>query len=130
MRSHAASGSPFEARIGFSRAVRSGEVVAVSGTAPIGDDGTTVGVGDVGAQTRRCVEIALAALADVGARPADVVRTRIMLTDVTRWEEAAAVHGELFADVRPACTFVEVSRFIDPDWLVEIEVDAVVSQDG
>lgn len=130
MRSHAASGSPFEARIGFSRAVRSGEVVAVSGTAPIGEDGATVGVGDVGAQTSRCVEIALAALAEVGARPADVVRTRIMLTDVTRWEEAAAVHGELFADVRPACTFVEVSRFIDPDWLVEIEVDAVVSQDG
>lgn len=130
MRSHAASGSPFEARIGFSRAVRSGEVVAVSGTAPIGEDGATVGVGDVGAQTSRCVEIALAALAEVGARPADVVRTRIMLTDVTRWEEAAAVHGEVFADVRPACTFVEVSRFIDPDWLVEIEVDAVVSQDG
>lgn len=120
------SGSPLEPRIGFARAVRKGEYVAVSGTAPIGDDGTTVGQGDVYAQTVRCLEVAEAALTAAGASPADVVRTRVMLTDVTRWQEAARAHGERFASVRPACTFVEVSRFIDPDWLVEVELDAVL----
>lgn len=112
--------------IGFSRAVRAGAHVAVSGTAPIGDDGTTVGIGDVGAQTRRCLDVAVAALDQVGASVEHVVRTRVLLRDIARWEEAAAVHGEVFAHVRPACTFVEVSRFIDPEWLVEVEVDAVV----
>ncbi len=75
-------------------------------------------------QTERCLEIALAALAEVGLEAAHVVRTRIMLTDITRWREAADVHGARFGDIRPACTFVEVSRFIDPTWLVEIELDA------
>ncbi|MED7954209.1 RidA family protein [Streptomyces sp. BE20] len=120
------SGSPLEPRIGFSRAVRKGPYVAVAGTAPIGADGATVGPGDVHAQTVRCLDIAEAALAEAGASLDDVVRTRIMLTDVSRWEEAARAHGERFASIRPACTFVEVSRFIDPDWLVEIEVDAVL----
>ncbi|MFE9658840.1 Rid family hydrolase [Streptomyces sp. NPDC005955] len=120
------SGSPLEPEIGFSRAVRVGAHVAVAGTAPLGDDGTTVGAGDVYAQTVRCLDIAEAALGDAGASFADVVRTRIMLTDVTRWREAARAHGERFAAVRPATTFVEVSRFIDPDWLVEVEVDAVL----
>ncbi|MEV6316991.1 RidA family protein [Streptomyces sp. NPDC051776] len=119
------SGSPLEPRIGFSRAVREGAHVAVSGTAPIGDDGTTVGQGDVRAQTVRCLDIAEAALREAGASLEDVVRTRIMLTDVRRWREAAQAHGERFASVRPACTFVEVSRFIDPDWLVEVDVDAI-----
>ena len=99
-------------------------MVWVAGTAPIGEDGATVGVGDVGRQTRRCFEVAARALGDVGASLDDVVRTRIMLTDIATWEQAAAVHGELFAEVRPACTFVEVSGFIDPTWLVEVEVDA------
>ncbi|NUU22230.1 MAG: RidA family protein [Streptomycetaceae bacterium] len=125
-RQNVSSGSPLEPRIGFSRAVRKGPHVAVAGTAPIGDDGTTVGRGDVYAQTVRCLDIAEAALAEAGASPADVVRTRIMLTDATQWREAARAHGERFADIRPACTFVEVSRFIDPDWLVELEVDAIV----
>ncbi|WP_327282909.1 MULTISPECIES: RidA family protein [unclassified Streptomyces] len=120
------SGSPLEPRIGFSRAVRKGPHVAVAGTAPIGDDGTTVGRGDVHAQTARCLDIAEAALKAAGASLEDVIRTRIMLTDITSWEEAARAHGERFADIRPACTFVEVSRFIDPDWLVEVEVDAVL----
>lgn len=120
------SGSPLEPRIGFSRAVRKGRHVAVAGTAPIGDDGATVGRGDVYAQTVRCLDIAEAALEEAGASPGDVVRTRIMLTDVTRWRDAARAHGERFADIRPACTFVEVSRFIDPDWLVEVEMDAVL----
>ncbi|MER6910790.1 RidA family protein [Streptomyces sp. NPDC000594] len=120
------SGSPLEPRIGFSRAVRKGGHVAVAGTAPLGEDGATVGRGDVHAQTVRCLDIAEAALKAAGASLEDVVRTRVMLTDVTRWEEAARAHGERFASVRPACTFVEVSRFIDPDWLVEVELDAIV----
>ncbi|MEU6759772.1 RidA family protein [Streptomyces sp. NPDC046685] len=120
------SGSPLEPHIGFSRAIRKGAHVAVAGTAPIGDDGTTVGRGDVYAQTVRCLDIADAALKATGASLGDVVRTRIMLTDVTRWNEAARAHGERFAAVRPACTFVEVSRFIDPEWLVEVELDAIL----
>ncbi|MEU4116087.1 RidA family protein [Kitasatospora sp. NPDC028055] len=120
------SGSPLEPRIGFSRAVRKGPYVAVAGTAPIGADGGTVGPGDVHAQTVRCLDIAEAALAEAGASLTDVVRTRIMLTDVTAWEEAARAHGERFGAIRPVTTFVEVSRFIDPDWLVEVEVDAVL----
>ncbi|MFF3013218.1 RidA family protein [Streptomyces sp. NPDC057939] len=120
------SASPLEPRIGFSRAVRAGNHVAVAGTAPIGDDGSTVGPGDVYAQTVRCLDIAVRALEAAGAAVSDVTRTRLMLTDVTRWEEAARAHGERFASVRPALTVVEVSRFIDPDWLVEVEVDAVI----
>jgi enamine deaminase RidA (YjgF/YER057c/UK114 family) len=98
------SGSPLEPRIGFSRAVRAGRHVAVAGTAPIGDDGLTVGPGDVYAQTVRCLDIAERALREAGASVEDVVRTRVLLTDVTRWEEAARAHGERFAEVRPACT--------------------------
>ncbi|MFJ9344871.1 Rid family hydrolase [Streptomyces sp. NPDC101733] len=85
-----------------------------------------MGRGDVYAQTVRCLDIADAALKATGASLGDVVRTRIMLTDVTRWKEAARAHGERFASVRPACTFVEVSRFIEPDWLVEVELDAIL----
>jgi enamine deaminase RidA (YjgF/YER057c/UK114 family) len=129
MRRRASSGSPLEPRIGFSRAVRVGAHVAVAGTAPLGPDGETVGEGDLTAQTRRCLEISAEALAAVGAGLQDVVRTRIMLTDVTRWAEAAAVHGEYFSGVGPAATFVQVSGFIDPRWLVETEVDAVVDTD-
>lgn len=128
IRQTVSSGSPLEPQIGFSRAVRKGAHVAVAGTAPIGDDGTTVGQGDVHAQTVRCLDVAEAALKAAGASLEDVVRSRIMLTDVTRWREAAQAHGERFASVRPTCTFAEVSRFIDPDWLVEVELDAVLDQ--
>ncbi len=123
------SGSPLEPpRIGFSRAVRIGNHVAVAGTAPIAAaGGGTEAPGDVAAQTRRCLEIGLAALAEVGAEPKHVLRTRIFLTDISRWRQAADAHGEVFADIRPACTFMEVSRFIDPDWLVETEIDAIIS---
>ncbi|OEU85985.1 hypothetical protein DB35_10985 [Streptomyces abyssalis] len=124
------SGSPLEPRIGFSRAVRKGAHVVVAGTAPIGDDGNTVGQDDVHAQTVRCLDVAESALKAAGASLQDVVRTRVMLTDVSRWREAAQAHGERFASVRPAATFVEVSRFIDPDWLVEVEIDAIVDQAG
>ena len=128
-RKNVPSGSYLEPIIGFSRAVRIGPHVAVAGTAPIGTDGKTAGVGDVEVQMRRCLEIGLAALKDAGADASDVIRTRIMLTDATLWEQAAMVHGEVFSDIRPACTVVEVKGFVDPDWLVETEIDAIISED-
>ncbi len=128
VRQIASSGSPLEPEIGFSRAVRVGAHVVVAGTAPIGPDGNTVGEGDVGSQTRRCLDVSIEALVAVGANLDDVVRTRIMLTDISRWREAAAVHGEYFSGIRPAATFLEVSGFIDPRWLVETEVDAIIDR--
>jgi enamine deaminase RidA (YjgF/YER057c/UK114 family) len=124
------SASPLEAEIGFSRAVRAGAYIAVAGTAPIAPDGGTASPGDVYGQTRRCLEIIAHSLAEAGGGLGDVVRTRIMLTDLSRWKEAARAHGEAFRDIRPASTFVEVSRFIDPDWLVEVEADAVLGYAG
>jgi len=120
------SGSPFEPTIGFSRAVRAGNLIAVSGTAPIAPGGGTAYPGNLYGQTRTCLDIIKAAVEKAGGRLEDVVRTRIMLTDIDHWREAARAHGEFFGDIRPACTFVEVSRFIDADWLVEMEADAVV----
>ena len=124
------SGSPYEARIGFSRAVRVRNIVSVSGTAPIGPDRKTVGLGDPSAQARRCLEIIRSALESAGASLSDVVRTRIYLTRISDWEAVAEVHGEFFRDVRPASTIIQVARFIDPEWLVEIEADAVVEFDA
>jgi enamine deaminase RidA (YjgF/YER057c/UK114 family) len=126
MRRLVSSGSPFEPEIGFSRAVRVGSHIAVAGTAPIAEGGGAAAPGDVYGQTRRCLEIVAQALAGAGATLGDVTRTRIMLTDIARWREAARAHGEVFAAVRPACTFVQVSAFIDPAWLVEVEADAIV----
>jgi enamine deaminase RidA (YjgF/YER057c/UK114 family) len=120
------SGSPLEPQIGFSRAVRVGNQIAVAGTAPIAAGGGTAGVGDVYAQTVRCLAIIAEALAGVGASLNDVTRTRVMLTDISRWREAARAHGEVFSAIRPACTFVGVAAFIDPAWLVELEADATV----
>lgn len=120
------SGSPYEPRVGISRAVRAGPLLVVSGTAPLGPDGRTVGVGDAGAQARRCLEIIQRAIESAGASLSDVVRTRILLTRIEDWEAVAREHGEVFRDVRPANTIMQVTRFIDPDWLVEIEADAVV----
>jgi len=122
------SGSPLEPKIGFSRAVRVGPFVSVSGTAPIGRDGRAAHVGDVYAQSRLCLDIIGRALMDCGARLEDLTRTRILLTDMATWQEAARAHGEIFGAIRPACTFAEVNRFIDPEWLVEIEADAVVEE--
>src|SRR5690349_12849868 len=121
------SGSPFEAACGLSRAVKLGPHLAVSGTAPLGRDGRTVHAGDVYAQTRRCLEIALKVLESAGATLADVIRTRVLLVDITRWQDAARAHAEVFGAVRPASTFVQVSRFIDPEWLVELELDAFLT---
>jgi enamine deaminase RidA (YjgF/YER057c/UK114 family) len=120
------SGSPLEPLIGFSRAVRVGPFVSVAGTAPIAADGRTAAPGDPAGQARRCVEIIRAALADVGASLADVVRTRVLLTRIEDWPAVATVHGEAFGAVRPACTVMQVTRFIDTTWLVELEADAVV----
>ncbi len=126
MRKLVSSGSPYEARVGFSRAVRVGPFVTVAGTAPLGPDGNTVGRGDAAAQARRCLEIVAAALEGADASMQHVVRTRILLTRIEDWEAVARVHGEYFRDIRPVCTVMEVSRLIDPDWLVEIEADAVL----
>jgi enamine deaminase RidA (YjgF/YER057c/UK114 family) len=120
------SGSPYEQDIGLSRAVRIGPWIAVAGTAPLHHDGTTAHVGDVYAQTKRCLEITLEAIRRAGGAPEHVLRTRIMLVDIAQWREAARAHGEVFASIRPACTFVEVSRFIDEEWLVETEADCYV----
>jgi len=123
------SGSYLEPQIGFSRAVRSGNMIAVSGTAPILEDGSTACSDDVFGQTMRCLEIIKTAIEEAGGSLDDVIRTRVMLTDISTWEQAASAHGEFFAEIRPACTFVEVSQFIDKAWLVELEADAVISCD-
>ena len=130
MRKLVSSGSPYEPQLGISRAVRAGSIVTISGTAPLGPDGRTVGRGDAAAQARRCLEIIAAALERAGASLRHVVRTRILLTRIDDWQAVAAVHGEFFRDIRPANTIMEVSRFIDPDWLLEIEADAVVDEDS
>ncbi len=125
-RQHVSSGSPYEPRQGISRAVRSGRFIAVAGTAPIGPDGKTVGNGDPAAQARRCIEFIRNALEQSGANLSDVIRTRILLTRIEDWESVGQVHGEFFGNIRPANTVMQVTRFIDPDWLVEIEADAVI----
>jgi len=130
MRKLISSGSPYEPRVGISRAVRAGAIVTVAGTAPLGPDGRTVGRGDAAVQARRCLEIITAALASAGATTRHVVRTRILLTRIDDWEKVASVHAEFFRDIRPVNTIMQVSRFIDPEWLVEIEADAVVDGPG
>jgi len=129
MRKLISSGSPFEPKIGFSRAVRIGPFVAVAGTAPIAADGGVASPGDVYGQTKRCLEIISQAIGDSGLGLQNVIRTRVMLTDISRWEEAARAHGEMFSGIRPACTFVEVKGLVNRDWLVEIEADCVADAD-
>lgn len=123
-RRRASSGSPFEATIGFSRAVRVGDRVIVSGTAPVWPDGSCPD--DAGMQARRCLEIISAALAELGAGLADVVRTRMFLTSAADAEAVGAVHGDLLAEARPAATMVVVAGLLDPRWRVEIEAEAVI----
>lgn len=123
-RQHARSGSPFEAAIGFSRAVRVGSTVAVSGTAPVWPDGSVDP--DPAVQARRCWEIAVTALEELGGTVADVVRTRQYVVDAADGDAIGQVHGEVFGDVRPASTMVVVAGLLDPRWKVEIELDAVL----
>jgi enamine deaminase RidA (YjgF/YER057c/UK114 family) len=122
-RTRIASGSPFEAAIGFSRAVRVGDRVLVSGTGPVFPDGSCPD--DAAAQARRCFAIIGTALAEAGASVADVVRSRVLLTDVTDADAVSAVHGEVYAEVRPAATMVAVAALLDPRWRVEIEAEAM-----
>jgi len=121
------SGAPWESIVGYSRAMRVGPHVAVSGTAPVGEDGEVVGIGDAYAQTKRCIEIIEAALGEAGATLSDVVRTRMFVTDISQWAAIGRAHGESFGDILPATAMVEVSQLIDPKMLVEIEVDAIVA---
>jgi enamine deaminase RidA (YjgF/YER057c/UK114 family) len=127
-RKNVSSGSPMEGHIGFSRACRVGNVIAVAGTAAIGSDGQTVGVNNVYEQTKCCIVIMKKAIEEAGGSLSDVVRTRIMLVDMSTWREAAKAHGEFFADIRPACTFFGVTGFINKEWLVETEADCVVGE--
>lgn len=126
-RQFARSGSPYEDLIGFSRAVRVGRHVAVSGTAPVWPDGSVDP--DPGAQARRCWQIALAALAELGGSPTEVVRTRQLLTRADIADAVGAVHAEVFAAVRPASTMLVVAGLLDPRWVVEVELDAILGQD-
>ena len=118
--------SPQAATVGYSRAVRDGALVHVAGTAAIYPDGVDAPT-DAYAQASRCLEIIVAALAEVGASPSDVVRTRVFLVDAADWEEVGRAHGEVFGHVRPATSFVVVAGLLDERWLVEIEAEAVVS---
>ena len=123
-RTSARSGSPFEASIGFSRAVRVGSTIAVSGTAPVWPDGSVDP--DPAVQARRCWEICLAALTELGGSVADVIRTRQYVVSAADGDAVGAVHGEVFGDVRPASMMVVVAALLDPRWKVEVELDAVV----
>ncbi len=122
------SGGPWEERVGYSRAVRAGNVVYVSGTTAAQPDGSAHGGDDAYLQAKRCFEVVAEALAEAGAAMADVVRTRMFVTDIGRWEEFARAHGEVFGQVKPAATMVEVRRLIAPELLIEIEVEAVVDE--
>ena len=122
------SASPYEAAYGFSRAVRVGDRIFVSGTAPVEPDGSST-PGDAAAQTRRCFAIILAAIEELGGSVADVVRTRMFITDPADADAVGAVHGELFRDVRPASTMVVVAALLRPEWRIEIEAEALVGNE-
>ena len=124
-RTRASSGSPFEATIGFSRAVRVGDRIFVSGTAPVEADGSSTS-GDAGVQAARCLAIIVAAIEQLGGTAADVVRTRMFLTDPADAGAVGDAHGEVFANVRPASTMVVVAALLRPEWRVEIEAEALV----
>lgn len=121
------NGNPLEDVVGFSRAVRVGPYVSVGGTAPVDENGKTVGIGDPAAQARQCIEIIKDALENAGAGLDDVVRTRVILTNIEDWQAVIKVRAEYFKDIKPVDTIMQVTRFVNPEWLVEFEADAVIS---
>lgn len=123
------SGSPYENSVGFSRAVRTGNIISISGTAPIGADGSAMYPGDAYRQAKYCLGIIKNAVEKAGGKLENIIRTRIMVTDISKWEDVARAHGEIFSEIKPACTLIEISRFINSDWLVEIEADCVLNQE-
>lgn len=129
-RTSVSTGTPWESSVGYSRAVRVGNHVFVSGTTASDDRGVTIAPGDAYAQTRYILGKIETALGELGAGMADVVRTRMFVTDISRWEEIGRAHGEYFGNVRPAATMVEVQALVSPDHLVEIEVDALIAATG
>lgn len=128
MRTRASSGSPFEKPIGFSRATRLNNWIAVSGTAPLNPDGSTAHPGDLYQQTRVCLSIIQTAIEQLHGSLEDVIRTRIFLTNLSNWEEAARAHGEFFGDIRPASSFLGINQLLNDEWLVEIEADCLCTE--
>ncbi len=120
------SGSPYEKTFGFSRAVKVGNILAVSGTGPIAPDGTTSAIGDPHGQAMRCLEIIAKVIEDAGGRLENVIRTRMYITDASVQEEVGKAHGEYFSDIRPAATMVVVKGLVRDDWYVEIEADCLI----
>ena len=121
------NGNPMENNVGFSRAVRVGPFISIGGTAPVDSEGKTVGIGNPGKQARQCLEIIKNALEQADSSLQDVVRTRVLLTNIEDWQEVIKIRADYFKDIRPVDTIMQVTRFVNPEWLVEFEVDAIVA---